>query len=908
MNNYLLCVCAVLILFSFGTAAQGQTPAPNIVYLLADDMGLGDTSAYQDLTNNADAFQVATPNMERLAAMGTRFTDFHSGASVCTPTRLSLLTGTHAFRGVARQLTSRVNQDTIATLFPGTRRTFAHMLQDAGYGTYGIGKWHTGLQVTNLETPSATADEIHEGAIESGFDGYTGLPGNYKTDEGMMEDNDLVTFSNTNFDTLVATGTTGSISPTNPPDESYLRHIQQAQLDAAQAYLTNHVANRSDEPFLLYFASHSNHTPYVPARESNATGPTATAELEGVTLTGNTKAGGYLNVPILRNASGDPILDANGNPQVDPNDPNYNEIDPVNHWAGDDYDYITTDANNNPLTHGPGERFKMIQENDVILGKLLDYLEATDDPRNPGKKLIDNTLVIFSSDNGSDIKSEPSVGALPQPGDETTFANIAGKKATPEEGGSRVPFIAAWGNNIAANSTSDALFGTNDIYATLAELAGQDLISTEAVDSESAVSALLGTETGVFRDTDLVYKNRERLIIRRGNLKLVAADPDANRQGSRFDGNIDFVGMVVDKFYDLGEDLTEAESLLRNDGTWRNTADQAQYAATMADMLSSLQGYVDAGFTRSGAEKVNFGKNFQGGDILEASDYSSYAELNNDTGGPDFEPNVLTTDTPSFVFMDGTADGKVDGAWLIHGNGEVIFAADKQAGLDNGSIYEMRGGGLDATAANVFRVDNGSALELNGKDAMIDITGKDLRFQNGTGVVDLKEGEIVADRLVFNSDGGIFRFGEDAGVGLLTLLNANPFVFSQSGSSFIDFDSDAMGMLVCTQKSSFFSGLWDAGRLRIDGVVGNQGEFGDFFTVEPGSSAGTFALSLTAVSMPNPILLCDANLDGVVNFLDISAFIAVLTAGEFLAQADCDQDGDVDFSDIPPFIARLIAS
>ena len=78
------------------SCADPAAEHPNIVLMMADDMGMGDTSAYQDFTGNADEVQLYTPHMERLANMGVRFTDAHTPSSRCSPTRYSLLTGRYA--------------------------------------------------------------------------------------------------------------------------------------------------------------------------------------------------------------------------------------------------------------------------------------------------------------------------------------------------------------------------------------------------------------------------------------------------------------------------------------------------------------------------------------------------------------------------------------------------------------------------------------------------------------------------------------------------------------------------------------------------------------------------------------------------------------------------------------------
>ena len=89
-----------LVSFSISLNADGQTQTglPNVIIMMADDMGVGDTSAYQDWTGNSDPFQVKTPSMVQLAKRGIRFTDAHSPSSRCTATRQALLTGRYTWR------------------------------------------------------------------------------------------------------------------------------------------------------------------------------------------------------------------------------------------------------------------------------------------------------------------------------------------------------------------------------------------------------------------------------------------------------------------------------------------------------------------------------------------------------------------------------------------------------------------------------------------------------------------------------------------------------------------------------------------------------------------------------------------------------------------------------------------
>src|SRR5512133_2687370 len=113
---------------------------PNIVLILADDLGYGDVSCY-------GATRLKTPNIDRLAEQGLRFTDGHSAAATCTPSRYALLTGEYAWR---RKGTGILPGDARLIIEPG-RTTLASMLQRAGYKTAAVGKWHLGLGDGNLD-------------------------------------------------------------------------------------------------------------------------------------------------------------------------------------------------------------------------------------------------------------------------------------------------------------------------------------------------------------------------------------------------------------------------------------------------------------------------------------------------------------------------------------------------------------------------------------------------------------------------------------------------------------------------------------------------------------------------------------------------------------------------------------
>ncbi|MEM9659160.1 MAG: sulfatase-like hydrolase/transferase, partial [Planctomycetota bacterium] len=142
-------LAGVVATFLAVTLASAQSASPNIIYFLADDLGLGDVSAYQDVTGNADADQIHTPSIDQLANRGVRFTDAHSSSSVCAFSRYSLLTGRHAWRvGPHKRPLLRPQAD---PLIEKDRPTLASMLRDVGYNTGMVGKWHLGLTYRNSD-------------------------------------------------------------------------------------------------------------------------------------------------------------------------------------------------------------------------------------------------------------------------------------------------------------------------------------------------------------------------------------------------------------------------------------------------------------------------------------------------------------------------------------------------------------------------------------------------------------------------------------------------------------------------------------------------------------------------------------------------------------------------------------
>lgn len=157
-------ILASLAIFSIGSA-KCEPVGPNIVVILADDVGIGDAGCY-------GATRIKTPNIDRLATEGQRFENGHASAAVCTPTRYSLLTGRYSWRSDANGVRKGVANGNAPLLIPTTMTTAPGLLKLAGYRTAVIGKWHLGF---GTEKPDYN-QELRPGPLEVGFHEYFGIP------------------------------------------------------------------------------------------------------------------------------------------------------------------------------------------------------------------------------------------------------------------------------------------------------------------------------------------------------------------------------------------------------------------------------------------------------------------------------------------------------------------------------------------------------------------------------------------------------------------------------------------------------------------------------------------------------------------------------------------------------------
>lgn len=158
---FLVAAClGILFSASLNLMVVADESRPNIIFILADDMGYGDVEAY-----NADS-KIPTPHLNRLAGRGMMFTDAHTSSSVCTPTRYGLLTGRYNWRS---RLKSSVTWGFSRRLIEDGRLTVAQLLADAGYHTSCVGKWHLGMDWTQYSGDIADDGDRWDGSWKGGW-------------------------------------------------------------------------------------------------------------------------------------------------------------------------------------------------------------------------------------------------------------------------------------------------------------------------------------------------------------------------------------------------------------------------------------------------------------------------------------------------------------------------------------------------------------------------------------------------------------------------------------------------------------------------------------------------------------------------------------------------------------------
>ena len=404
--------------------AGAQVPEkPNIVIIYADDLGYGDVSCY-------GATKISTPNIDRLAKQGLRFTNAHCTSATSTPSRYSLLTGEYAWR---KKGTGVATGDAIAIIQPG-RTTLASVLQNAGYKTAVVGKWHLGL---GSEGGADWNGEIKSGPMDLGFDYNFIIPATGDRVPCVFVENRRVVGLDPNDPIKVSFNEPILVEPTGKDHPELLKMlpshghdmtivngisrigymsggksalwIDEDIADVITGKAVKFIENNKNKPFFLYFSTHDIHVPRVPNQR----------------------------------------------------------------FVG---------------KSGMGPRGDAILEFDWSVGEIIKTIDNL--------KLSENTIIIVTSDNGPVVDDGYKDQAVEKLNGHTPSGPLRGGKYSLFDGGTRVVFIASWVGKIKSGTT-DALFSQIDLMASFASLTGQSLSKDDAPDSFNYINTLLGkSKTG----------------------------------------------------------------------------------------------------------------------------------------------------------------------------------------------------------------------------------------------------------------------------------------------------------------------------------------------------------------------------------------------------------------------------
>lgn len=420
---------ALLALLPAALLAAGS---PNIVILYADDMGFGDLGA------NHPQSKIPTPNLDRLAAEGLRFTDGHSSSGICTPSRYAMLTGRHHWRdfhGIAQAFESSV--------FKKGQLTLPGMLREKGYATACIGKWHLGWDWNAIRKPGTPKNSIvHSdfdwtkpfpgGPLDHGFDHYFGDNVINFPPYAWIEDDKLVAPPDTTMRKTPGLPKEGGWECRPGPARSDWDFYQ--VLPTLTRKSVEYVRSRKgkEQPFFLYVPFPSPHAPIIPNDEFD----------------GKSKAGAF----------------------------------------GD-----------------------FVVQTDDACGQILTALRES--------ALEDNTIVVFSADNGAEIFAHERDNKF----DHWSSGPFRGIKRDIYEGGHRVPFVIRWPGVIKPAGVSAALISQIDLMATFAALTGYDLPRTSAEDSHDFLPYLRDLSVKPPRTTLVHNTQKDVYAIRHRDWLLVDA-------------------------------------------------------------------------------------------------------------------------------------------------------------------------------------------------------------------------------------------------------------------------------------------------------------------------------------------------------------------------------------------------
>lgn len=473
------------LLSACGSKQQEEVKQPNVIFIVADDLGYGDLSCY-------GAKRVQTPNVDRLSAEGLRFTDAHAVASTSTPSRYSLFTGHYSWR---RNDTGIATGDAGMVIRP-EQTTVADIFKAAGYTTGAVGKWHLGLgdkagtqDWNGFVSPgpqdlgfdysylmAATGDRVPcvwmENQRVANYDSEAPIAVSYKTPfpgEPLGKDHPemltkLKPSPNHGHDMAIVNGIS-RIGYMKGGGKALWEDENIADTIAAKA--VQFIERQKEKPFFLYVGTNDIHVPRYPHER-------------------------------FRDKS------------------------------------------------GMGYRGDAILQFDWTVGMIVEALEKAG--------ILDNTLIVLTSDNGPVVDDGYADKAVELLGDHRPWGELRGGKYSNFEAGTRVPFIVHW-PAVVKPGISNALFSHIDMFGSMEKLTGQDMGETAGIDSQDYLAILTGEDK---KGRDYVIESSGSLSISDGEWKYITPNkgPAYNKLTNTELGN-----STDDQLYNLSEDVGEKQNV-----------------------------------------------------------------------------------------------------------------------------------------------------------------------------------------------------------------------------------------------------------------------------------------------------------------------------------------------------------
>ncbi|MFN4000265.1 sulfatase family protein [Algoriphagus sp.] len=438
------------------TFGQNVTPskAPNIIIIFADDMGYGDVSG---LNSNS---RIQTPNLDKLVREGMSFTNAHSSASVCTPSRYGLLTGKYGFRTKSAAYGIGGFDQAVIDL---ERETLPSILKKSGYSTAIIGKWHLGLEWQTKDGLPASLDRttgysnvdytkpVKSGPNSIGFDysfihpasldipPYVFLRNHQVIDPEVVlttsiypvkKENTQYAWDKKHTDSLAVYWEKGVWWRQGEMSKSFrVESCQSTIVSEGIDFIERQAEGNFQQPFFLYLPLTGPHTPWIPTEK----------------FKGKSEVGLY----------GDFVL----------------EID------------------------------------DIVAQIKATLIK---------NKIDENTLLIFASDNGA-YWPEEEINLY----NHDSNSGTRGQKGDVWDGGHRIPLIISWPGSIKGNVQYHHLLSLTDVFATLAELTGTQLPENQGSDSESFLHVLRGDLEKPHRNSMVHHSSGNLYAIRSEGWKYI---------------------------------------------------------------------------------------------------------------------------------------------------------------------------------------------------------------------------------------------------------------------------------------------------------------------------------------------------------------------------------------------------